>query len=265
METHALAIQKGGVGKTTVLVGLAEALREKGLSVLVVDTDAQANASQWLLRMSGSEFKQGLRESEIPTIGRLIVAEIDGRAPPIEEVVVETPAGVDLAPANPFMNDRMHELSDPGFLRRSLKPLKSPHSGSYDVALVDTPPFVGQSVWAALSASDGVVIPVQLEGLSIEGLNSFLEVLEQARSRRSSELQLTGIVANQVDVRRNIAGSGWALLQRDHDAHLFDTRIRDRAAAAEAATAKTSLLGAGGHVADALRALADEFLKRIND
>jgi chromosome partitioning protein len=182
-------------------------------------------------------------------------------------MIRETPLGADLIPASPYMNPLLADAPKT-FLRECLGACRqSAHDGrtsAHDVVLVDTPPYIGPAFWAALFASDGVVIPVQLEGLSIEGLNSFLEALQTAREQGNADLSVTGVFANQVDVRRSTAESGWALLQRQYGDIAFQARLRQRAAIADAGTAKAPLLeNTGPHVREAFSSLTDEFIDRI--
>lgn len=254
MNVCSFAIQKGGVGKTTILVGLAEALAAKGRSVLVVDLDAQCNASQWLTQTARQDYQDRIGA----TIGHSVLADLEGEdRVPLRAVITETPVGVDLVPANPYMNPAI-ERAPRSFLHDHLSGLRE----TYDVALVDTPPYIGASVWAALWASQGVVIPVKLVGLSIEGLNSFMEVINTAQSE-NGPLSVTGVVANHVDVRRSTAASGWQLLREEYGDLLFEARLRQRAHVADAGTAKTPLLpDAGEHVRSVFNQLAEEFINR---
>lgn len=264
MNVQTFAIQKGGVGKTTTLVGLAEALVEKGHRVLVVDLDAQCNASQWLTQSGRKEYRDRVGQ----TIGHSVSAELEGEEPvPLRETIVETPTGIDLVPANPYMNPALEDAPR-DFLRERLwsyqQNAENGLTEPYDFALVDTPPYVGSSVWASLAAADGVVIPVKLEGLSIEGLNSFLEVVQTAASRADTGLSVTGVFVNHVDVRRSTASSGWDLLQEQYGNMVFESRLRQRAQVADAGTAKAPLLGpgVGEHVRSTFMTLADEFTSR---
>lgn len=260
----AIAIQKGGVGKTSTLVGLAEMLVEMGREVLVVDLDAQSNASRWLLQVGSSDFE----EEAGTTLRRALRAQIEGEElVPVHELVTSTPVGVDLVPADPYMGKLIKRLDDPRFLQRIVDEVEEAAERglvpSYDFILVDTPPHIGFSLWVALAASDGVVIPVQLEGPSIEGLNAFLDAFNQARSDVNPDLDVVGIFANQVDVRRRTAEQGWDFLRETYGEAVFNVRLRQRAAIAEAATAKRSILESGGdHVNEAFHELAKEVIRR---
>lgn len=267
MNVTTVGIQKGGVGKTTVLVGLAEALTEKGANVLAIDTDAQCNLSQWLTGKSGTGEYQDWVDL---TVGGFFYRDLREQDPGrFREAVVETPIGVDLIPANPFQNSPIEKHSSFTFLRERIQELEEDaQSGAvepYDVVLVDTPPFIGGALWNAVSASDGLIVPVTLEGLPLEGLNSFLGALKQAPSGVDRIPALTGIIVNRVDIRLGTTEDGQRLLDSQFKEALFSRRVRDRVDITRASTAKRSILNHGGdHAAEVFPALADEFLERTD-
>jgi len=265
MNVTTIAIQKGGVGKTTILVGLAETLARRGAEVLVIDTDAQCNLSQWLVGKSGTGGYEDWVETALGHSFRRDLSE--ERPIPIREMIVPTDFGIDLVPASPFQNVPIERHRNLSFLRDRIEELKQDaHTGAvseYDVILVDTPPFIGGSVWNALSASDDLLVPVLLEGLSVEGLDSFLRAKNRAPSGVVDPPSLTGVIINRADVRLRITEEGTDLLQRKYGERVFSTRLRDRVGITEATTAKQSLLEEGGeHARDRFQSITAEFLER---
>jgi chromosome partitioning protein len=257
MHTLAFATQKGGVGKTSTLVGVTETLVEKGKDVLVVDADAQANASRWLMQEGPHEYG--------PDATLLHAADPD--APVFgAESLEETDLGADLIPAHPRQNSRLQNLHMESYIDKVLEDLLSSSEKRYDFALIDTPPYIGSPVWAAMSASDHIVVPVQLEGLAIEGLISLRRALSAARERFRTDVDVLGIFANQVDVRRASAQEGWDFLNEEYGDLVFDTRLRQRADVAHASTIKQPLRECGSdHVTEAFDNLTDEILHRLNE
>lgn len=135
----------------------------------------------------------------------------------------------------------------------------------HDVCLIDTPPFIGSSVWAALLASRHIIVPIQLEGMSIEGLQGFSDALEAAHERLDTDAEVLGIFANGVDVRRSSVEEGWSFLQSEYGDLVFESRLRQRASIAHASTTKSSILETGGdHVVNTFDSLTNEILQRIN-
>lgn len=217
--------------------------------MLVIDADAQCNASRWLLGESPAEYDPG------PTLLHWATGQ-----PDTDGLVRPTPLGPDLVPAHPRMNAHL-EGKPPVYIKDLTSALSH-----YDFCLIDTPPFIGSSVWAALSASRHVIVPIQLEGLAIEGLQGFEDALSAARERFETEVEILGLFANQVDVRRKETEQGWAFLEGAYPNLVFETRLRQRASVARAATAKESLLGHDddGHVTEALTSLTSEIKARID-
>lgn len=257
MHTLTFATQKGGVGKTTTLVGVAETLLENGKDVLVIDADAQSNSSRWLMQVGPHEYGPETT----------LLHGADPQAPMFTaDSLEETEVGADLIPAHPRQNSKLQSLGMESYIDKVLDDLFSSTERRYDFVLIDTPPYIGSPVWAAMSASDYVLVPIQLEGLAIEGLISFQQALGAARDRFNSDIDILGIFANQVDVRRASAEEGWDFLQDNYPDLIFDTRLRQRAAIAHASTIKQPIREAAGeHVTTAFDNLTDEIIQRINE
>lgn len=217
--------------------------------MLVVDTDAQCNASRWLMQATPHEYDPG------PTLLHWATGQ-----PDLDGLVRPTPLGPDLVPAHPRMN--AHLQGEPPVY---LKDLTSALS-YYDLCLIDTPPFIGSSVWASLVASEHIIIPIQLEGMSIEGLQSFSDALGAAHERLDTKASVLGIFPNQVDVRRSSADEGIEFLESEYGDLVFDSRLRQRASVAHASTTKNSIFETcGGHVVNTFDNLTNEILNRINE
>lgn len=219
MKIVAVAMQKGGSGKTTTTVNLAAALAEKGLRVLVVDVDPQANATSWY----------GIRDAEKGVFACLC------ENAPIKAALHHTATkGVDVVASSPWLvgaeKALAGEVGAETILRRKLAPL----ADAYDVALVDTPPTLGVLTIGALVAADEVLIPVEAHVMALNGLAQLLGTVETVRERLNAGLSVLGIVACRVDSRTRHAPEVVAELKRRFPAETFDTIIRESIRLAEA-------------------------------
>jgi cellulose biosynthesis protein BcsQ len=178
---HVVAIlnQKGGVGKTTVTLGLASAARAAGRRVLVVDLDPQA-ASTWILGLD-------------PLLLMASVADV------IEskkaEAVVHASAwgeGIDVLPSSSAL--QANESGKPTRLRRALAPLVD----QYDVVLVDCPPSLGNLTLNALTAARQALIVVEPATLGLRGIGGVADAIDQVWDAHNPHLELAGVIVNRV-------------------------------------------------------------------
>ncbi|HDQ72396.1 MAG TPA: ParA family protein [Chloroflexi bacterium] len=193
---YALANQKGGVGKTTTAVNVGSYLAEWGQQVLIVDADPQANATSAL----------GLDKHAIPSsIYDLLVQDV-----PLARVIQPTRyERLSIVPASPKLAGATVELV--GLTRReyrlhdALRGVDTENGDGYDYVLIDCPPSLGILTVNALTATNGVIIPVQCEYLALEGLSQLSRAIELVRRALNSTLQLRGLVMTMYDVRTTLA------------------------------------------------------------
>ncbi|MEM6412836.1 MAG: ParA family protein [Pseudomonadota bacterium] len=193
----AVANQKGGVGKTTTSINLATALAAVGRRVLVVDFDAQGNASTGL----------GISRPERDlTSYDLVVDQI-----PLERAVLETIVPrLDLVPGDENLAGVETELaSDP---RRSYRLrdvirgyIERPGTTTYDFVLIDCPPSLSALTLNAMTAADALLVPLQCEFLALEGLSQLLRTIEVVRSGLNPSLEIQGVVLTMYDRRNNLS------------------------------------------------------------
>lgn len=204
--------QKGGVGKTTTTVNLATSLALGGLRVLVIDLDPQGNCS--------SSF--GVNKEELTAHSYHLLL---GQAS-LEEVIVQSEVdGLHLVPTN--MNlagaevELVTEMGREGRLSEALKG----RIEQYDVILLDCPPSLGLITLNALTAADGLLVPLQCEYFSLEGVSQLLRTLELVQSRINPKVKLLGVVLTMFDRRNKLSFSVQDEVQNYFGELLFETRI----------------------------------------
>lgn len=187
----AIANQKGGVGKTTAAINLAASLAVAEVSTLLVDCDPQMNAS------SGLGFTA---EQERPNLYHVLRGEL-----PANEAIVATaleglwllPASRDLAAINiELVPAPQREFC----LRKALANLQA----QYMYIVFDCPPALDLLTLNALSAADSVIVPMQCEYFSLEGISHLVKTINAIRTNLNPRLELTGILLSQYDERTNL-------------------------------------------------------------
>ena len=184
----ALCNQKGGVGKTTTTINLGAALAEYGRRVLAIDFDPQGALSAGL----------GVPTHDVTTIYDLLL----GRSKDTKAAIIETatpdlhviPANIDLSAAEVHL---VNEVARETILSRVLRKV----AGEYDVILVDCQPSLGLLPVNALTASHGVLIPLECEFFALRGVALLIETIDKVRDRLNPAVQLDGILATMYDAR----------------------------------------------------------------
>jgi chromosome partitioning protein len=242
----AFANQKGGVAKTTTTLNLAVALKEQGFRVLAVDLDPQGN-----LTMS-----QGMNPDEIErSMFDVLVHRL-----PVTEVI--RPAEVDLAVSSIDLAGAELALSSMIGRERALEKALVHVKSEYDYILIDTPPSLGILTVNALVASDGVIVPVQCEYLSLRGLVQLQNTLGMIRENLNPDVEIQGILPTMFDSRTLHSREAVEILEENFGELVFKTRIRKTVRYAEAPVKGSSVLAYDpeGSAAQAYRDLAKEVL-----
>src|SRR3954462_10512076 len=240
------ANQKGGVAKTTTTLNLGVALSEQSLKVLLCDLDPQGN-----LTMS-----QGLNPD---TIERWMCGVLVHRLP-TQEVVQHRE--VDIAVSSIDLAGAELALSSMIGRERALEKALAPVKDTYNYILIDTPPSLGLLTINALVASDGVIVPVQCEYLSLRGLVQLENTLSMIRENLNPDVGIQGILPTMYDNRTLHSREAVEILQENFGDLVFGTRIKKTVRYAEAPVKGTSVLkyDPTGSAAEAYRDLAKEVL-----
>ncbi|MFQ5380665.1 MAG: ParA family protein [Dehalococcoidia bacterium] len=249
-QVVALVNQKGGVGKTTTAVSLSAALARHDRRALLIDLDPQCNATSAAgvpVDASGASVYEVL---------------LDGL--PAPEAIVELPEErFALIPATRPLAGAEVELVPVLARERRLAEAVNPLRDRFDWIFLDCPPSLGLLTVNALTAADGVIIPVQCEYLALEGLGRLTQTLELVRHNLNPRLRIIGVVLTMFDARTRLAAE---VVQevRDHFGETFATVIPRSVRLGEAPSHGLSIFRyePSGRAAAAYEALADELLSR---
>nr|WP_245994668.1 ParA family protein [Nocardioides immobilis] len=247
--------QKGGVGKTTTTINLGAALAEYGRRVLLVDFDPQGSLSVGL----------GLNPHEMEkTVYNLLM----DRTTRLEDVVVPSGVpGMHLLPSNIDLSAAEVQLVHEVAREQTLQRVLAPAIAAYDVILIDCQPSLGLLTVNALTASDGVIVPLECEYFALRGVALLKNTIDKVQERLNPRLEIDGVLGTMFDGRTLHGREVLERLVQAWGDHVFHTVIRrtvkfsDSTVAGEPITSYAS--DSGG--AEAYRQLAKEVALRCLD
>ena len=208
------ANQKGGVGKTTSAVNIAASLGVLGYKTLLVDLDPQGNATSGV-----GIAKKGLTS----TIKDILLGDATAK-----DTIIETKfEKLSLIPSNMSLAGTEFDLLQGDFeepwamMKNAFDPIK----GDYDYIIVDCPPSLGMLTMNSLSASDGIVIPMQCEFYALEGLSQLMITIGKIKQHYNNSLTVTGILLTMYTNRLLLTQQVQNELKKHYAGKLFDTHI----------------------------------------
>jgi chromosome partitioning protein len=209
----AFANQKGGVGKTTSAVNIAASLGVLGKRVLMIDLDPQGNTTSGL----------GVGKRNLTETSRELLL---GESAEAKSTVVKTEfENLSLIPSNKTLASvefELYEVDEPYYrLKEALRELRN----EYDYIIIDCPPSLGMITANALVSADGIVIPMQCEFYSLEGLSQLVLTINKIRQTYNKTLNVTGILITMYNGRLVLSNQVMAELKKHYKDKLFKTPI----------------------------------------
>ncbi|MCW2835565.1 MAG: Cobyrinic acid a,c-diamide synthase [Nocardioides sp.] len=251
--TLAIANQKGGVAKTTTVASIGAALVELGHSVLIVDLDPQACLT----------FSLGIDPEDLElSVHHVLTKGLDPT-----EAIVETADGVDLLPATIELAraeaDLLTRTGREHVIKVAIDALADDEV-HYDWVLLDCPPSLGVLTVAALTAADGVLIPLQCETLSHRGVGQLLDTVHDVRRFTNRNLEVWGVLPTLYDGRTNHSRTVLETISDTYDLEVVEPPIPKTIKFAEAPAAGRSILSTSrsSKGAQAYREVAANLVKR---
>ncbi|HEY2737811.1 MAG TPA: ParA family protein [Thermoanaerobaculia bacterium] len=245
----AIVNQKGGVGKTTTAINLGAGLGALERRVLLVDCDPQGNATRGL----GAK-------AEPPHLYHALSGEADLAA------AIRTSGfpNLDLVPAQrDLVGVEVEFVGEPAWEER-LKILLRQLDGRYDTILLDCPPSLGHLTVSALTAADGVIVPLQCEYFALEGISELISTVERVQGGLNRRLAIAGILLTMYDDRTNLSRDVAEEIRRHFGAKVFETIVPRNIRLAEAPSHGLPIFqyDIKSRGAEAYLALAREYLRR---
>jgi len=245
----AIANQKGGVGKTTTAINLGAGLGALERRVLLVDSDPQGNATRGLGGKASAPHLYHALSGEVPLSATI------------------RPSGfpnLDLVPTQrDLVGVEVELVGEPGWEKR-LKGVLAEVADRYDTILLDCPPSLGHLTVNALTAADGILVPLQCTYFALEGISELLATVERIQGSLNPALQIAGILLTMYDDRTNLSKDVAEEIRSHFAGKVFETVVPRNIRLAEAPSHGLPIFqyDIKSRGAVAYLALAREFLRR---
>jgi chromosome partitioning protein len=245
----AIANQKGGVGKTTTAINLGAGLGALERRVLLVDCDPQGNATR------------GLGAKAVPPH---LYHALSGEAPVSAAIRPSGFPNLDLVPSQRDLVGIEVELVGENGWEQRLKNVLAEVAGRYDTILIDCPPSLGHLTVNALTAADGILVPLQCEYYALEGISELLATVERIQHSLNKRLQIAGILLTMYDDRTNLSKDVAEEIRSHFADKVFETVVPRNIRLAEAPSHGLPIFqyDIKSRGSEAYLALAREFLRR---
>lgn len=253
IKTIAVANQKGGVGKTTTVVNLSACMAEKGVKVLLIDMDAQGNATTGC----------GIRKKDLQKSSYDLLTDENVK---LSDLVIKTPYhNLWIVPSTMDLAGAELELAEAqGRAKRLENALKTAETENlFDFILIDCPPSLGLVTINALTAADTVLIPIQCEFFALEGLSQLTNTVKQVKKVYNPQLDIEGVLITMFDGRLNLTMQVLAEVKKYFASKTFKTVIPRNVRISEAPShgKPINYYDRGSKGAKAYAELAEEILK----
>ncbi|MGA2091242.1 MAG: AAA family ATPase [Endomicrobiales bacterium] len=247
MKIIAITNQKGGTGKTATAMNLGAALASLGKKILLIDIDPQSNLT----------YSFGIS----PQKGTL--ADVLQTSQTLQSILVEK-EGLFIAPSTTKLADvevsLVNKIGRERFLKDKIKDLKG-----FDYVFIDCPPSLSVLTINALNVADEILIPVQMEILSLQGLSLLMNTIKEVRQILNKGLKINGIIPFMYDARRKLSEEVLAQIKTNlKEEYVYHTYVRECVKIAESPSFAQSVLkyAPQSHGGEDFINLAKEFLKR---